>query len=183
MNFNNSANFNREFFNRNANIQLVLSGITGLAFATSTDALHAQAAYGEAGSSLVYGIDADNWIGDRPFGDAESGLEYDTSASLLAEVFFFDATAGIQYDLETDALRVNNDSSIYLTGLTFRPGDTIIIDTDSLDILINGEPDVTSWVVGSDFFQLGKGENTIAFVDNAIRRTLSVTIVWADRWL
>ena len=70
-----------------------------------------------------------------------------------------------------------------LANLNFRPGDTITIDTETLDVFINGEPDVDCWVTGSDFFKLGRGVNTLTFYDDVSERELEVTVIWADRWL
>lgn len=179
--------FNRQSFNKGAyynrttpSQSVSFAGTAAVVFSTSAGAMRALARYGNATSNLVFTA-VSNLSGVVSLsGDTGIVFGEDVDFSTFANC---SGQAGIIFDAIASAIRVADDKAITLDGLSFKPGDTIIIDTETLDVFINGEPDVTSWVVGSDFFQLGQGVNTLTFYDNATNRELAVTVIWADRWL
>ena len=80
-------------------------------------------------------------------------------------------------------LRVEDAEELNLSDLGMLPGDTLIIDTDQIDVQINGETEVESWVSGSVFVQLKPGTDVIEIFTDPASITLEVTIIWSDRYL
>ena len=95
-------------------------------------------------------------------------------------------------DGELDLFRIGN---YYLKRLDIRevslnPGETIIVDTDLMTVLINSEYNVSGLTNLSEFFQLKNGLNQISF--NAVfdspphprgDEELDVYVIFSDRWL
>lgn len=88
-----------------------------------------------------------------------------------------------EFELTAGTLRNDTSDEIVLEGVNLAPGHSLIIDTDTLDVYIDGISNVDVWVTGSTFFQLQNGNNAIRFYDNKSSRQLGVTILWADRYL
>ena len=180
--FNRNA-FNRDTFNRSsAQAVGLLAGSARMVFDAESQGFHSVAPI-RGRADLVFTVDGD-LVSTRPYGPTIAGIGFNGfSEGLRADVYYEDAGIGIIFDATASNIRINDDTELSLDGLNFKPGDTIIIDTETLDIFINGEPDVSSWVVGSDFFSLAKGKNALTFYDDATSRELTVTVLWADRWL
>lgn len=178
----NRQSFNKgAFFNRSApSASVSFAGTAAVVFSALAGTMRANARYGNATAGVIFG-GAGALSTALPMA-GEAGITFGAAAKLAADAFYR-AQTGITLDASALAIRVANDKEISLVGLQFKPGDEIIIDTETLDVFYNGVPDVSSWVVGSDFFQLGKGTNTLTFYDDANTRQLSVTVIWADRWL
>lgn len=87
------------------------------------------------------------------------------------------------FDLLLKSIRTEESEEMVLEGLDLRPGQSLVIDTDTLEIIVDDQPRVDCWVTGSSFFQFKNGENVLSFSDNASRRNLQVTVIWADRYL
>ena len=87
------------------------------------------------------------------------------------------------FNTSAKALRTSESEEMVLEGLNLRPGQTLIIDTDTLEIEVDSVVRVDCWVTGGSFFQFKNGGNTLSFSDNAARRNLRVTVLWADRYL
>lgn len=176
----NRNSFNRDTFNRSSGTSSgLLAGSARFVFDATAEMHSMVPMHGEAG--IVFGVDG-NLVSTRPYGETITGIDFEGVANLAADAYC-SGEIGITFDATASAVRINNDTELTLEGLTFAPGDTIIIDTETLDVFINGQPDVSSWVVGSDFFQLEKGTNALTFYDNVNERELTVTVLWADRWL
>lgn len=82
-------------------------------------------------------------------------------------------------------LDVANTASFTLTGLNLQPGQIIVIDTDLLQITVNGVEDVNCWQSGGEFFKLAPGENTIqVYTDaqNAGNSPSTVEVSFQSRW-
>ncbi len=90
---------------------------------------------------------------------------------------------GIEFALTPAVLRNAESEGLTLTNLNFAPGQTLIIDTDTLDIEIDDVLRVDAWETGGVFFQLKKGDNALAFSDDKQSRSLQVTVLWSDRYL
>ena len=180
--FYNRQSFNKgAYFNRTTpSISVSFSGTSTMIFTATATNMHVTARYGNATTGIVFN-GAGDLATDLPL-IGEAGIVFDDIVKFSADAYC-EGTIGITLDATATAIRVANDAEIALEGLQFKPGDTIIIDTETLDVFYNGEPDVSSWVVGSDFFQLGKGMNTLTFYDDADTRELTITVIWADRWL
>lgn len=178
----NRQSFNKgAFYNRTTPSQSVsFAGTSAMVFSTEAGSMRALARYGNATSNLVFTA-VSKLSGVAPL-SGDTGIVFGEVGN-FSSYANCEGQSGIVFDAIASAIRVANDKAITLDGLQFKPNDTIVIDTETLDVFINGEPDVSSWVVGSDFFQLGKGVNTLTFYDNATNRELTVTVIWADRWL
>ena len=75
-----------------------------------------------------------------------------------------------------------NENVIELIGIDFKPGDTITIDTDLLQVLFGPIEDVSSVTTDSEFFELNPGENEI-IIDIDALSDMDVTAIWQNRWL
>ena len=75
-----------------------------------------------------------------------------------------------------------NENVIELIGIDFKPGDTITIDTDLLQVLFGAIEDVSTITTDSVFFELNSGENEIV-IDIDSKSKMGVTAVWQNRWL
>lgn len=77
----------------------------------------------------------------------------------------------------------NLDEDIFqIKNLHLLPGQTIIIDTDALSVLINNVEDVSNITTDSVFFELAPTDNELTF--QTIGETdMSVTAIWKNRWL
>ena len=90
---------------------------------------------------------------------------------------------GAEISMSIGAVRTAETEELTLEGLHLKPGQILIIDTDTLDIEVDSETRVDCWVEGGTFFQLKNGQNNLTFSDNAQSRNLSVTVLWADWYL
>lgn len=177
----NRNSFNRDTFNRSSGSSSgLLAGAARIVFDAQSQGIHSTVPM-RGTVEFIFTADG-NLVSTRPYGETAAEIVFNASAPLKADAFYT-AAAALTFDATASNIRVNDDTELSLEGLNFAPGDTIIIDTETLDIFINGEPDVSSWVVGSDFFDLAKGTNALTFYDDATGRELTVTVLWADRWL
>jgi phage-related protein len=71
---------------------------------------------------------------------------------------------------------------IYLSGLQFRPGDEIIIDTTSMTVTNNGQNIMRFVHRDSEFFLLNPGNNEISY-QTAATSSVNMRILWKDAWL
>ena len=106
----------------------------------------------------------------------------------------FTGSAGVRVPMHTRDIQITGEikcapifepgaAKLELQNLNLKPGDELIIDTDVLEVLFNGIPDQDFVSSDSEFFQLYPGNNKIIFMDGETGRKLSVSIVWANRWL
>jgi len=109
--------------------------------------------------------------------------EYTLSGRLFAYRPLPETALNAEYGMTIGAIRTAESDEMTLEGLNLEPGQTLIIDTDTLEIEVDGEVRVDCWVTGGSFFQLKAGDNTLKFTDNAGSRALVVTVLWADRYL
>src|SRR5574344_875375 len=72
-----------------------------------------------------------------------------------------------------------NENVIELIGIDFKPGDTITIDTDLLQVLFGPIEDVSSVTTDSEFFELNPGENEI-IIDMDALSDMDVTAIWQN---
>lgn len=108
---------------------------------------------------------------------------FDVSGALHAMMPLPEIEIGAEYRLDAAAIRTAESEEMVLEGLNLEPGQSLIIDTDTLEIEVNGEVRVDCWVTGGTFFQLKAGDNLLTFEDNLSQRELVVTVLWADRYL
>lgn len=118
-----------------------------------------------------------------PISTVRMDAAFDVSADLYAKMPLPAVRHNAQFGLSAKVIRSQESEELTLEGINLRPGSILVIDTDTLDVEVDGVPRVDAWVLGSTFFQLKKGENILTFSDNAQRRNLATTVVWADRYL
>lgn len=75
-----------------------------------------------------------------------------------------------------------NENTIELLGLNLLPGQTLTIDTDLMQVLINSKEDVSAVTSTSVFFELNPGENLLTVGTDA-NQTVQITAIWQNRWL
>ena len=78
-------------------------------------------------------------------------------------------------------LQNSHTYSFTLSGLNLQPGGSVVIDTDTLDIFINGVLNVMCWQHGGEFFELSPGENNIQIYTDG-DGSGELTVQWKDRW-
>jgi phage-related protein len=66
--------------------------------------------------------------------------------------------------------------------IEFKPGETMIIDTDLLQVTIEDQIEISSITKTSDFFDLIPGDNEIT-IENDVNALLDVKTIWNNRWL
>lgn len=108
---------------------------------------------------------------------------FGVAGMLRAMQLLHPATVTSQFDISVRNVRSDESEEMTLEGLNLRPGQTLVIDTDTMEILVDDEVRVDCWVTGGSFFQFQNGSNILSFSDNAARRNLQVTVIWADRYL
>jgi hypothetical protein len=86
-------------------------------------------------------------------------------------------------DVQPISIAGLGSSLLELQGINLRPGQELTIDTDTLDVWVDGEKNVTYITTDSEFFQLLPGKNEIIIRDGEASRDLQVTAVWANRYL
>lgn len=74
----------------------------------------------------------------------------------------------------------NRVEFIEFTG-DFAPGDNIVIDSDKMTFLINGQNALH--LMEGDFLNLRPGENTLTYTDQGTGRTVKMKIEHRDRWV
>lgn len=80
-------------------------------------------------------------------------------------------------------LRTSVTSDISLDGVGFAPGDVLILDTDAITVVKNGQNAIRYWRTGSEPFRLAPGGNVIVWSDDAAARNVAATVIWQDRWV
>lgn len=118
-----------------------------------------------------------------PMPSAASGGEFGLYGKLYAYIPLNGTALSAEYGGSVKNVRASESEEMVLEGLNLKPGQRLIIDTDTLEISVDDEVRVDCWVTGGSFFQLKNGSNTLTFSANAGRRKLKATILWADRYL
>jgi len=85
-------------------------------------------------------------------------------------------------DLGINYISNVNEMVFSLTGLIVPRYSSIIIDTDTLDVYIDGNMNVTNVTKESEFFEIQPGETQLTFTPNSTQ-SLSVSVMWQNRWL
>ncbi len=108
-----------------------------------------------------------------------SSLEVNDKFTLLTPISSDLSGTG---EFELRRLGALDSDTIEFTGLGLKPGQTLIIDTDELDVFIDNILDVDKVTKDSVFFQLEPGENEITF-SSPNNPNLQVTLIYQNRWL
>lgn len=75
-----------------------------------------------------------------------------------------------------------NENVFELEGINLQPGETIVIDTNTLQVLFGATEDVSAVTSESVFFEMNPGENDIT-IDIDSNSLLNVVAIWQNRWL
>ena len=120
----------------------------------------------------------------KPMSGAEAGMLLNGSRpTLKIEVPIAARTAAMLTGGSFPVLQLYSSDDLTLEGLSFGPGDELIIDTDNVTAELNGESVIRLWKAGSVPLRLAPGENVLIWTDDGIARQVSCTVVWKDRWI
>ena len=153
------------------------------------------------GATLTWGVYSTQPLYTNIPLSGAADLTYTTSGTITA-IVPFSGTAGMVYTSGTDrrmwsdlalsgatsitfsvagAIQNSHTFSFTLSGLDLQSGGSVVIDTDTLDIFVNGILNVMCWQHGGEFFELSPGDNDIqVYTDGDGNGEL--TIQWKDRW-
>ena len=118
-----------------------------------------------------------------PLGAVNITPRFNVTARLFAYVNLQPVNVRTNFTVDAASIRLDETEELSLNGINLFPGDTLIIDTDQLDVQVNGEMDVESWVSGSVFFPLKPGGNIIQVYTSPSGLALEISVQWADRYL
>jgi len=179
----NKSLFNRALFNRNASDNSSLYATISIGYDMQVAPLKALIKLPETSLSYRARIEFDNLGLLVPIPIVTMDASFNLSGSLYVFVPISWVVTGAEFFLSAGAVRTMESDKMTLEGLNLKPGQTVIIDTDTLDIEVDGEVRVDCWVTGGAFFQFKAGDNLLKFSDNSANRMLNVTVLWADRYL
>ena len=177
--FNRGA-FNRSAFNRDSSTSAALYGaITWQRDLTSSQPLWTVAPIsGSTGITFTPSASLTLYI---PF-NGSTGITYTsgTDRRMYSDLALTGST-GIRFDAE-GSMQNSHTYSFSLVGLNLQSGGSVVIDTDTLDIFVNGILNVTAWQHGGEFFELAANQdnNLQVYTDGDGNGSLSVQ--WKDRW-
>lgn len=179
----NKSPFNRSQFGRQTDSQCNVAVSMGSRLDMVIAPIKIRAKLPETNLKAAYEVQCGNvWI-YIPVVPVTVAAEINMSAPIAVWYPLRAAEIGAETSMSIGAVRTAETEELTLEGLHLKPGQILIIDTDTLDIEVDSETRVDCWVEGGTFFQLKNGQNNLTFSDNARSRNLSVTVLWADRYL
>jgi len=193
--------FNRGKFNRSAQSgrnRVLMGGSIELNLYTSAITRVAQAFNGDIAINLV--VTGDNNHAASFNGEAffviDAGGEKNRAKSFSGEISINLSTNGdmirgrtfagnIPIALTVTGLGFNNfiTDHIHLSGLRFRSGDELIIDTDNMTVTQNGQGIMRFVDRDSEFFLINPGINEVVFRSTGTNNQADMRILWKDAWL
>lgn len=176
------AAFNRTLFNKGSTSMALFVNIRS-AFKLDSPRMSATIDVGEQSIRAKYDMALPTMSFKVPIGAVDVRSAFSVSAVLAAKVNLRPVDMTAVFTVEAASLRLDETEEFSLNDVNLFPGDTLIIDTDQLDIWVNGEMDVESWVSGGVFFQLKPGGNIIQVYTSPSGVELEITIQWSDRYL
>ena len=176
------ASFNRTKYNLTAPYLSLYVNMRAN-FDTDFPRLLALVDIGEAVLSAEYSTDSDLLYIKVPIDGVDLAAEFNVEAVLKAMVPLGDVEINVVTDVVAPSLKNDETEEFSLENVLLAPGDTMIIDTDKLEIQVNDENLLESWVSGGVFFQLKPGTNIIQFYTKPTNCQLTITVFWADRYL
>lgn len=138
---------------------------------------------GSVNMGAAYAAESGRLYVYTPLPGAEIESEFSMESVLGLKMPIGDVSIYVVTTVSAPALKNNVTEEFNLENILLAPGDTLIIDTDLLEIQLNDENMLESWVTGGVFFQLKPGTNIIQIDTNPAACDLYVTIIWADRYL
>lgn len=176
------APFNRTLFNKGSTSMVLYASVRvyydtnepRLATLVDLGEQYVRAQFDMANPSLSFKV---------PLNTVEIKSAFTVSAELFAKVNLQPTEINVVFDFDATSLRTEGAEEFSLNDINLLPGEVLIIDTDQLDIQVNGVADVESWVSGGVFFQLKPGGDIIQVYTNPSDVTLEVSVQWSDRYL
>lgn len=177
--FNHGA-FNRSTFNRESSSTAALYGI----ISWTRDASSSQPLWTVApiSGSADINFNVSGFLGAFVPFEGETGMTYTSGTDRrMWSKLALSGSTGIVFGVEG---QMNNSHtfSFSLVGLNLQSGGSVVIDTDTLDIFVNGVLNVMAWQHGGEFFELAANQdnNIQVYTDGDGHGTL--TVQWKDRW-
>ena len=118
-----------------------------------------------------------------PLAGSDLEAQFEVAGQLGVKAPIGDVSIYVVTSVSVPALKNDVTEEFNLENVLLAPGDTLIIDTDMLEIQMNDVNMLESWVTGGVFFQMKPGTNIIQFDTNPTACNLQVTVIWADRYL
>lgn len=149
----------------------------------SVTRLSARVDIGDAELYSEYQTDTGNLYVMVPLSAIDVESQFDLEAALAAMVPLGDTDIPSSFTLVVPSLKNDVTEEFNLENVFLAPGDSLIIDTDKLEIQMNNDNMLEAWVSGGVFFLLKPGTNVIQFDTSPEECTLDITVMWADRYL
>ena len=149
----------------------------------SVTRLSARVDIGDAEMYSEYQTDTGNLYVMVPLSAIDVESQFDLEAALAAMVPLGDTDVPSSFTLVVPSLKNDVTEEFNLENVFLAPGDSLIIDTDKLEIQMNNDNMLEAWVSGGVFFLLKPGTNVIQFDTSPEECTLDITVMWADRYL
>ncbi len=176
------AAFNHTLFNRSAGVTSANAKIHS-DFTLDDPSMFLLIDLGETFFRPAFSLDNPTLAAKVPIAQTEISSEFTVYSKLAVYVIIHIEPIESEFSVGYLALRVEDAEELNLSGIGIMPGDTLIIDTDQIDVQLNGITEVESWVSGSVFVQLKPGTDVIQIFTDPSSITVEVTIIWADRYL
>lgn len=175
--------FNKTLFNRTTNANNNIYATVKTEYGLEVPQLKVRAKLFPVTIGQIFNLDLGRLWVKIPIKGLTIKSEYAVKAGLSSKVPLMGTGMHQVYELLPGSIRIDNSEEFSLEGINLKPGQQLIIDTDMLEVEVDGEPDVDAWVSGSTFFQLKPGKNILRVYDNVYQRSLNVTVLWEDRYL
>lgn len=176
------ASFNRTQFNKGSETAYLYASVR-VNFETNEPRLAALVDLGEQSIRSQFDVYNPALSFRVPIGSVDCKSVFTVTAELYALVNLQPTNINVVFDFDATSLRTEGAEEFSLNDIGLLPGEVLIIDTDQLDIQVNGVADVESWVSGGVFFQLKPGGDIIQVFTNPDGVQLEVSVQWSDRYL
>lgn len=176
------ASFNKSLFNKGSTSMALFVNVRS-AYTMDNARMSVLIDAGEQSIRASYDMALPTMSFKVPLGDVDARSNFTVSAILSAKVNLQPVNVEAVFTVDATSLRMDETEEFSLNGINLFPGDTLIVDTDQLDVQVNGEMDVESWVSGGVFFPLKPGGNIITVYTNPSGIQLEISVQWADRYL
>ena len=176
------ASFNKSLFNKGSTSMALFINVRS-SYSMDEALVSALIDAGEQSIRSQFDMDLPTMSFKVPLGAVNVTSKFSSRARIFAYANLQPVDVHSAFSVDAASIRLDETEELSLNGINLFPGDTLIIDTDQLDVLVNGEMDVESWVSGSVFFPLKPGGNIIQVYTNPSGVQLEISVQWADRYL
>ena len=176
------ASFNKSLFNKGSTSMALFINVRS-SYSMDEALVSALIDAGEQSIRSQFDMDLPTMSFKVPLGAVNVTSKFSSRARIFAYVNLQPVDVHSAFSVDAASIRLDETEELSLNGIHLFPGDTLIIDTDQLDVQVNGEMDVESWVSGSVFFPLKPGGNIIQVYTSPSGVQLEISVQWADRYL